>query len=80
MRSSVTNVVEKLVAGGLAERVPHPTDGRAILIEVTEQGRETALKATEALNRDVFSQPGVKRVSTLVTVLTDLRKQAGDFA
>ena len=77
--TSVTNSVDRLESAGLVRRVPHPTDGRAILIEITGSGRETALKATDALNRDVFAQPGVKRVSTLVDVLTDLRKQAGDF-
>lgn len=79
--TSITNSVDRLEAAGLVHRLAHPTDGRARLIEVTEPGRETALKATEALNRDVFTQPGVsaRRTGTLVSVLTDLRKQAGDF-
>ena len=77
--TSITNSVDRLEAAGLVQRLPHPTDGRATLIALTEEGRETALKATDALNRDVFGQPGVKRVSTLVNVLTDLRRQAGDF-
>jgi DNA-binding MarR family transcriptional regulator len=79
--TSITNSVDRLEAAGLVLRLPHPTDGRATLIEVTESGRETGIKATEALNRDVFSQPGVpaRRVTTLVSVLTELRKTAGDF-
>lgn len=79
--TSITNSVDRLEAVGLVRRLPHPTDGRATLIELTEAGRETALKATDALNRDVFSQPGVpaRRVGTLINVLTDLRKTAGDF-
>ena len=77
--TSITNSVDRLEAAGLVQRLPHPTDGRATLVALTEEGRETALKATDALNRDVFGQPGVKRVSTLVNVLTDLRRQAGDF-
>jgi DNA-binding MarR family transcriptional regulator len=79
--TSITNSVDRLEAAGLVVRLPHPTDGRATLVEVTDIGRETALKATESLNRDVFSQPGVgsRRVGTLVNVLTDLRRGAGDF-
>jgi DNA-binding MarR family transcriptional regulator len=80
--TSVTNSVDRLEAAGLVRRRPHPTDGRATLVEVTDLGRETGLKATEALNRDVFAQPGLspRRVTTLVNVLEDLRRGAGDFA
>ncbi len=79
--TSITNSVDRLETAGLVRRLPHPTDGRATLIEITDLGRETALKATEAVNRDVFSQPGLsgRRVSTLVNVLEELRRSAGDF-
>lgn len=79
--TSVTNSVDRLEAAGLVRRLQHPTDGRATLVEATDLGRETALKATEALNRDVFGQPGLsaRRVDTLVNVLKYLRKDAGDF-
>ena len=79
--TSVTNSVDRLEAAGLVQRLPHPTDGRATLVEVTDVGRRTALKATEALNAEVFSRPGLsaRRVTTLVNVLEDLRRTAGDF-
>ena len=80
--TSITNSVDRLEAAALVRRLPHPTDGRATLVEVTEEGRRTALKATEALNAEVFGRPGLapRRVTTLVNVLEDLRKGAGDFA
>jgi DNA-binding MarR family transcriptional regulator len=80
--TSITNSVDRLEAASLVRRLPHPTDGRATLVEVTEEGRRTALKATEALNAEVFGRPGLapRRVTTLVNVLEDLRKSAGDFA
>lgn len=80
--TSISNSVDRLEAAGLVLRLPHPTDGRATLVEVSGLGRETALKATEALNREVFAQPGLtpRRVTTLVNVLEDLRRGAGDFA
>ncbi len=50
-------------------------------MEITDAGRERALAATDALNAEVFADPGLpaRRVRTLVSVLTDLRRNAGDF-
>jgi DNA-binding MarR family transcriptional regulator len=79
--TSVTNAVDRLEAAALVARRPHPTDGRGTLIEITEAGRRLALVATERLNADVFSAPGLpaRRAETLVSVLSDLRRAAGDF-
>lgn len=79
--TSVTNAVDRLEAAGLVRRVPHPQDGRAVLVELTEHGRSLAAQATDALNRDVFADPGVTgaHVRTLVEVLRGLREDAGDF-
>lgn len=80
--TSITNAVDRLEAAGLVRRAPHPTDGRGTLIGITEDGRRLALKATEQLNATVFTSPGLppRRVQTLVSVLRDLRRAAGDFA
>ncbi len=80
--ASVTNVVDRLSAAGLVERVPHPNDRRATLAEITEAGRALARAATEDLNAKVFSEPGLDAdgVGRLVAVLTELRHAAGDFA
>ena len=79
--TSVTNAVDRLEAASLVERQPHPTDGRGILVTITEAGRALGLTATERLNAEVFTAPGLsaRRVETLVSVLTDLRRGAGDF-
>ncbi|MCW3038531.1 MAG: transcriptional regulator, MarR family [Solirubrobacterales bacterium] len=80
-RSSVTNVVEKLVADGLAERIPHPTDGRATLVRITSAGREVAAAATEVLNADLFGLRALAPADQeeLVRVLRELRRDVGDF-
>ncbi|MCU1587357.1 MAG: MarR family transcriptional regulator [Frankiales bacterium] len=79
--TSVTNAVDRLARAELVERLPHPTDGRGTLVSITEDGRRIALKATEALNANVFSQPGLapRRVASLLSVLEDLRKGTGDL-
>jgi len=79
--TSVTNAVDRLEAAGLVRRVPHPTDGRGTLVEITDGGRQQALRATAELNDQVFCAPGLtrRRVGALVSVLRDLRRAAGDF-
>lgn len=79
--TSVTNAVDRLEAAKLVKRVPHPSDRRATLIEITDEGRRLARQATEQLNARVFAQPGLsgEKLQTLVRVLAELRHQAGDF-
>lgn len=79
--TSVTNAVNRLEEHGLLRRVPHPTDGRTTLAEITEEGREVARRATDAVNALVFEAPGLDAtaVGELVDILGRLRLGAGDF-
>ena len=79
--TSVTNAVDRLEKAGLVRRMPHPSDRRATLIEITAQGRDLVVDATERLNRQVCSNPGLSadKLDTLVRILADLRREAGDF-
>ncbi len=79
--TSVTNAVNRLEAAGLVERVPHPEDRRAVLVELTPDGKSSALAATELLNQSVFREPGLsrRRMGPLVSALRELRQRAGDF-
>ena len=79
--TSVTNAVDRCEAQGLVRRVPHPSDRRTTLAEVTPAGRELALKATESLNREVFTSLGLSRrdVEAVVRVLARFRSGHGDF-
>ncbi len=78
--TSVTNTVDRLEGQGLVRRLPHPTDGRVTLVEITESGRGLADRATAALN-EVFERPGLQpnKVTRLVGLLAELRHDAGDF-
>jgi DNA-binding MarR family transcriptional regulator len=79
--TSVTNAIDRLEAAELVKRVQHPSDRRTLLVHLTEQGRELALKATELLNAEVFEQPGLSQddQESLFELLTTLRSDAGDF-
>ena len=79
--TSVTNAVDRLAQQGMLRRVAHPTDGRTTLAEITPSGRRVARKATDALNAEVFADPGLdaNEVGSLLTILTKLRAGAGDF-
>ena len=80
-QTSVTNAVDRLEAAELVKRTPHPSDRRATIVEITEAGRILALKATEALNTEVFSHPGLRQgdMAELIAILARLRREAGDF-
>ena len=79
--TSVTNTVDRLVRDGLVEREPHPGDGRAAMLVLTASGRELVEQATDALNTEVFVDPGLSDNDTaeLVAIIARLRKGAGDF-
>jgi DNA-binding MarR family transcriptional regulator len=79
--TSVTSVIDRLETRGHVRRVPHPTDRRATLAEITEKGRATALAATARLNGTVFADPGLSKdgIATLLTLVDEMRQAAGDF-
>lgn len=79
--TSVTNAVDRLEKAGLVRRVPHPTDRRTTLVEITDEGRTLAVRSTEELNDRVFGQPGAAGadLETLVKILAGVRRRAGDF-
>ena len=79
--TSVTNTVDRLEAQGFVRREPHPTDGRATLIVLTDEGRALSERATAALNREVFEKPGLSADDTddLVRLIARMRRDAGDF-
>jgi DNA-binding MarR family transcriptional regulator len=80
-QTSVTNAVDRLEEAGLVVRRPHPTDRRATLVELTKAGATLAERATAALNAQVFADPGLSpsSVTSLVSVLRRMRRDAGDF-
>lgn len=52
--ASVTSAVDRLERQGYVRREPHPTDGRATLAVLTDEGRAVATEAASRLNAEVF--------------------------
>jgi DNA-binding MarR family transcriptional regulator len=79
--ASVTNVIDRLESKGLVRRQQHPHDMRTTLASITRTGRSVTAKATDALNEQVFRNSGLAedRLESLVEVVTELRRSAGDF-
>lgn len=79
--TSVTNIVDRLESDGLVKRVPHPTDRRTTLVEITEDGRTRREQATEAVTSIDFGLSGLthRQTQQLIELLTKVRKAAEDF-
>jgi DNA-binding MarR family transcriptional regulator len=80
--TSITNIVDRLEADGLARRLPHPSDRRTTLVELTEPGRERLAGATTAVMDANFGLFGLaeQESAQLSELLTKVRRSAGDFA
>ena len=79
--TSVTSLVDRLEAAGLVVRRRHPDDGRAVLAEITEAGRELVEAATADLvaARFALSSLGTDELRRLSELLRPVRRDAGDF-
>ena len=77
----MTNIVDRLEADGLVKRIPHPTDRRTTLAEITELGRELRARATEAVTSIDFGLVGLtgRQTAALTDLLAKVRKATGDF-
>jgi DNA-binding MarR family transcriptional regulator len=78
--TSVTSTVERLGRDGMLRKEPHPDDGRAAMLVLTEAGRHAAERATAELNA-VFADLGMLEQDEieLVRILARYRQDAGDF-
>ncbi|MPY77097.1 MAG: MarR family transcriptional regulator [Actinophytocola sp.] len=79
--TSVTNIVDRLEADSLVTRLPHPTDRRTTLVEITQAGRDRCAEATKAVTDIDFGLTGLtgRQTDQLIELLTRVRKATGDF-
>ncbi|HKI90795.1 MAG TPA: MarR family transcriptional regulator, partial [Gaiellaceae bacterium] len=76
--TSVTSIIDGLERTGHLKRVPHPSDRRTTLAEITGTGRTAAEAATDALNAAHFcTQPFARsELEAIVEALGPLRAEA----
>lgn len=79
--TSVTSIVRRLEETGLVRRVPHPEDGRAVLAEITPEGRDLVEVATADLVGADFAIGHLDeaQLRELSALLQPVRAGAGDF-
>jgi DNA-binding MarR family transcriptional regulator len=79
--TSVTNIVDRLQADGLVRRIPHPTDRRATLVEITQAGSALLEDATKSVTEIDFGLSGLsaEQEKQLTELLAKVRRAAGDF-
>jgi DNA-binding MarR family transcriptional regulator len=80
--ATVTSAIDRLEADGLVRRLPHPSDARSTLAEITASGLKTVSAATSELNERLFEQVPLsdKETDTLIRLLVQIRVGAGDFS
>jgi DNA-binding MarR family transcriptional regulator len=80
-RASVTNVIDKLLDSGYVERVRDGRDRRAVLAQITGEGRLVARRATKLLNTAHFGTAPLdpQACEEIYRVLMPLRAGAGDY-
>jgi DNA-binding MarR family transcriptional regulator len=79
--TSVTSIVNRLEAAGHVVRRRHPRDGRAVLAEITAEGRAVVEAATADLVAARFALSAVPAddLRAISALLRPVRKAAGDF-
>ena len=79
--TSATNIVQRLAAQGLVERVPNPADRRGAFAVITDAGREAMEAVTADLEAVDFGLPMLDREQheALFALLREVRVGARDF-
>lgn len=79
--TSVTSIVDRLEGAGLVVRRKHPTDGRTVLAEITDAGRDRVLSATDDLLTAEFGLGSLEpaQLDAVFDLMRPIRVAAGDF-
>jgi len=80
--ATVTSAIDRLEAENLVRRIPHPSDARSTLAEITPRGRAIVAAATAELNARVFETVRLSpdEMDSLFRLLVKIRVEAGDFS
>lgn len=80
-QTSITSLVDRLEKQGLINRVPHPTDRRSTLAQLTPAGRVLTGKAINLMNAELFRDLGLapEEARLLIGLLMKMRRSWGDI-
>lgn len=80
--ASVTNAINQLERDGLVRRVPHDSDRRKILAELTDEGRSVVESATKSVTAVRFglSSLSSREADQITDLIGGLRLRTGDFS
>jgi DNA-binding MarR family transcriptional regulator len=76
---TMTVLVDRLEREAIAERIPHPTDRRRLIVQLTEHGRVTVENTSRWLGyafKNITPDRMPDVTATLVTIANDLRMRA----
>ncbi len=77
-RQAVSQLARTIEAAGFVERLPHPTDGRSVVVRHTESGRRILLDALEvmsAIESEYAERIGAAGVDELKSLLRRLLEE-----
>lgn len=77
VRSTVTQMIDRLAAEGLVERIFDPADRRKVLAQITEEGRrrsETAAQLGDQIKQDLLVYFSPEERDQLLTLLNRLEE------
>jgi DNA-binding MarR family transcriptional regulator len=79
--TSVTNIVDRLEDQGFVCRVPHETDRRTTLVEITEAGRQVMERATKEVIASSFGLEALNEaeLDEMTCLVRTVRAEVGDF-
>ena len=77
VRSNATQMVDRLVAEGLVERIHDPADRRVVLAQITEEGHRRYLAGREAfyaVRREILAQFSLEEREQFIALLNRIEK------
>lgn len=80
---TMTVLVDRLERSGMAERIPHPTDRRRLIVQLTPSGRRTVKRMSRSLGHAFgrIRPDQLRGVTTaLLTIAADMRELASSVA
>ena len=76
--ATLTGIIDRLEAAGYVRRGKHPSDRRAVLVILTDEGVNTAKKVRAEIlkaNRDFFAVAGMDNEDMFRKALADIRER-----